>query len=56
MGTVANAMPCKEEEEDTNRQAIDCIYALSKKELSKVDRELDWVVGDLLRQWVEMRR
>ena len=29
-----------------NRLAIDCIYALSKEELSKVDRELEGIVGD----------
>ena len=33
-----------------NRLAIDCIYALSKEELSKVDRELEGIVGDLSRQ------
>lgn len=33
-----------------NRLAIDCIYALSKEELSKVDRELDEIVGDMPRQ------
>ena len=30
-----------------NRLAIDCIYALSKEELSKVDRELEGIVGNL---------
>lgn len=30
-----------------NRLAIDCIYALSKEELSKVDRELEGIVNDL---------
>ncbi len=30
-----------------NRLAIDCIYALSKEVLSKVDRELEEIVGDL---------
>ena len=29
-----------------NRLAIDCICALSKEELSKVDRELEGIVGD----------
>ena len=29
-----------------NRLAIDCIYALSKEEPSKVDRELESIVGD----------
>lgn len=33
-----------------NRLAIDCIYALSKEELSKVDRELEGIVGDVTRQ------
>ena len=33
-----------------NRLAIDCIYALSKEELSKVDKELEGIVGDLPRQ------
>ena len=33
-----------------NRLAIDCLYALSKDELSKVDRELEGIVGDLSRQ------
>ena len=33
-----------------NRLAIDCIYALSKEELSKVDREMEGIVGDLSRQ------
>ena len=39
-----------------NRLAIDCIYALSKEELSKVDRELEDIVGDVPRQQVGMRR
>ena len=39
-----------------NRLAIDCIYALSKEELSKVDRELEGIVGDLPRQGVGIRR
>ena len=38
-----------------NRLAIDCIYALSKEELSKVDRELEDIVGDLPRRNVGMR-
>lgn len=29
-----------------NRLAIDCIYALSKEEVSKVDRELEGVGGN----------
>ena len=33
-----------------NRLAIDCIYALSKEELSKVDREFESIVGDVPRQ------
>ena len=39
-----------------NRLAIDCIYALSKEELSKVDRELKNIVGDLPKQGYGMRR
>ena len=39
-----------------NRLAIDCIYALSKDELSKVDRELEGIVGDLPKRNVGMRR
>ena len=39
-----------------NRLAIDCIYALSKEELSKVDRELEGIVGDLPKQGYGMRR
>ena len=39
-----------------NRLAIDCIYALSKEELSKVDRELEGIVGDLPRQSVGIQR
>ena len=39
-----------------NRLAIDCIYALSKEELSKVDRELEGIVGDLPRQGHWMKR
>ncbi|MDB8921210.1 hypothetical protein PN604_09465 [Parabacteroides merdae] len=38
-----------------NRLAIDCIYALSKEELSKVDRELEGIVGNLPRQGCGMR-
>ena len=33
-----------------NRLAIDCIYALSKDELSKVDRELEGIVSNVPRQ------
>ena len=33
-----------------NRLEVDCIYALSKEELSKVDREMEGIVGDLSRQ------
>ena len=29
-----------------NRLAIDCVYALSKEELSKVDKELDAIAAD----------
>lgn len=39
-----------------NRLAIDCLYALSKDELSKVDRELEGIVGDLPRQGHWMKR
>ena len=39
-----------------HRLAIDCIYALSKEELSKVDRELENIVGDLPKQGYGMRR
>ena len=39
-----------------NRLAIDCIYALSKEELSKVDRELEGIVGDVSRQETRMER
>lgn len=39
-----------------NRLAIDCIYVLSKEELSKVDRELENIVGDLPKQGYGMRR
>ena len=31
-----------------NRLAIDCIYALSKEELSKVDRELEGITAILI--------
>lgn len=30
-----------------NRLAIDCIYALSREELSKVDRELEVITADI---------
>ena len=39
-----------------NLLAIDCIYAWSKEELSKVDRELENIVGDLPKQGYGMRR
>ena len=39
-----------------NRLAIDCIYALSKDKLSKVDRVLEGIVGDLPRQGNVIRR
>ena len=38
-----------------NRLAIDCIYALSKEALSKVDRELEGIVSNLPRQGCGMR-
>ena len=39
-----------------NRLATDCIYALSKEELSKVDRELEDIVGDVPRQYRGVKR
>ena len=39
-----------------NRLAIDCIYVLSKEELSKVDRELEWIASDFLMQDLGIRR
>ena len=39
-----------------NRLAIDCIYALSKEELSKVDRELEGIVEDLPGQNYSLKR
>lgn len=39
-----------------NRLAIDCIYTLSKEELSKVDRELEDIVGDVPRQGCGIKR
>ena len=39
-----------------NRLSIDCIYALSKEELSKVDRELEDIVWDVPRQGYGMKR
>ena len=39
-----------------NRLAIDCIYALSKEELSKVDRELEGIVGNLPLQHKGVKR
>ena len=39
-----------------NRLAIDCIYALSKDELTKVDMELERIVGDFPRQGHRMKR
>ena len=38
-----------------NRLAIDCIYVLSKEELSKVDRELEWIASDFLMQDLGIR-
>ena len=38
-----------------NRLAIDCIYALSKEELSKVDRNLEVIVCNVSRRNVGMR-
>ena len=39
-----------------NRLAIDCIYALSKEELSKVDSVLEGIVSDVPRLNVGVRR
>lgn len=39
-----------------NRLAIDCIYVLSKEELSKVDRELEWIASDFLMQDLGIRK
>lgn len=39
-----------------NRLAIDCIYVLSKEELSKVDKELEWIASDFLMQDLGIRR
>ena len=39
-----------------NRLAIDCIYALSKEELSKVDRELEGIVSNVPRQSTGIHR
>ena len=39
-----------------NRLVIDCIYVLSKEELSKVDRELEWIASDFLMQDLGIRR
>ena len=39
-----------------NRLAIDCIYALSKEELSKVDRELEDIIGDVPLQYKGVKR
>lgn len=39
-----------------NRLAIDGIYALSKEELIKVDKELEDIVGDVLRNGIGKRR
>ena len=38
-----------------NRLAIDCIYVLTKEELSKVDRELEWIASDFLMQDLGIR-
>ena len=39
-----------------NRLAIDCIYALSKEEVSKVDRELEGIAVDVPRHGCGMKR
>ena len=39
-----------------NRLTIDCIYALSKEELSKVDRELEGIISNVPRQSTGIHR
>lgn len=39
-----------------NRLAIDCIYALSKDEQSKVDRELEGIVSNVPKQGYGIRK
>lgn len=39
-----------------NRLAIDCLYALSKDELSKVDRELEDIVENVPKHGCVMKR
>lgn len=39
-----------------NRLAIDCIYALSKEELSKVDRKLEDIVENVPKHGCVMKR
>ena len=39
-----------------NRLAIDCLYALSKDELSKVDRELEDIVENVPKYGCVMKR
>lgn len=39
-----------------SRLAIDCIYALSKSELAKLDRELDAITNDIPRESKGIRR
>lgn len=39
-----------------NRLAIDCIYVLSKEELSKLDRELEDIVENVPRHGCVMKR
>lgn len=39
-----------------NRLAIDCIYALSKEEVSKVDRESEGIAVDVPRHGCGMKR
>lgn len=39
-----------------NRLAIDCIYTLSKEEVSKVDRELEGIAVDVPRHGCGMKR
>ena len=39
-----------------NRLTINCIYALSKEELSKVDRELEGIISNVPRQSTGIHR
>ena len=39
-----------------NRLAIDCIYALTRSELSKIDRELEAIANDIPRESKGVKR